>query len=206
MKSKVIIFLVSLLFVKVNGIAQEINFPLNAKGNIEYAESFDCKINKQELFEKAKSWVISMSSGNYKDVVIDEEKETGIITVRAGLDGHTTYNPFSGTTQETILFTLRIKCEYNKYSYTISDITLSKIYAGYGVNRSSTAMTESYKNYLKAKEDLVSVPNDPNKSKKEKKDIIEDLEDDIEDYENSLGRAYNELNTMITSFKAKMQE
>jgi len=127
MKSKVIIVLVLLLFVKVNGKAQEFSFPLNAKGEIEYVESFVSKLNKQEIFEKAKNWVISMTSGNYKDVVIDEEKETGIITVRASLNGHMTLNPFSGTTQETILFTLRIKCEDNKYSYTISDITLSKI-------------------------------------------------------------------------------
>jgi hypothetical protein len=117
--------LLCFLLISISVVSQgSFNFPFNEFGRVEYRDVVELdSMSKEQLFTNAKQW-ITRTYGDYKKVLQNEDKENGVINIKAKIDGG-----FSETQFMSLLlyngwqveYILTIECKDNRYRYTFSD-------------------------------------------------------------------------------------
>ncbi|MDR2010655.1 MAG: DUF4468 domain-containing protein [Bacteroidales bacterium] len=204
MKRKLIPLIIFIILLATISNAQDFTFPLNEKGKVEFSETVQSDKSQKELFEITKDWVIAVSS-NYKDVVVDEDKEEGYITLKGGMQLSYSFNPFAGQFYNNMSLVMKIKCSDNQYTYTIRNISITTTYVGYGMNNTTCDLSEINKKYDDAKSEIPLVQNNPDLSKKAKKKKIEELEEIIDDNKETLEKVHENVTGLIKSLKDELE-
>lgn len=111
-------FLLIIFLLPLFAIAQPV--PTDGNGKVTFVKpvAVDTMLNKNLLYSNAKSWI----AANYrspKDVILLDDKDVGIIKLRAYSD---LYIKYIMTLQEKMWYTLTIYMKDGRYKYEITDI------------------------------------------------------------------------------------
>jgi len=219
------LLLIALLFIvqfyNFHLSAQDYEFPVNSKGEIEFSEVVDINnFNKDLLFSNAKEWVAT-TFGDYKRVIQYEDKEEGKLILKGASD-----IPYiAGSISERLEFTITIECKDEKYRYKISDIDILLnldivgLSGSKKINRNKHLLDiEIYKKEIIQKnknlDGLISTTNYESLRQREKdkfnerknsiKGEIYGLEKKILDEETFYIQEYETLKNIIASLKERM--
>lgn len=183
--------------------AQDVTFPINSQGKIEFTGECKSSLSKQELFDRAKIWIAK--TFNSTQVIISENASDGIIMVRGAVKGRSSYNPFKGLNTETVGFIMKLTCGEGSINYMISDVELNETYVGYGTNNKVIKVLDRVKELNSAKQEIRNVENDPNKSKKDKKKVAKENSEKIEDISDSLTHILEGIDEFVKGFKSEFE-
>lgn len=131
MKKEITIIL-ALLF-SLSTKSQNIIFPINKTGEVEYMEIVKCDLDSSMLFANAQEWV-AKTFGDYKSVIQFEDKENKKLILKGvhsfGKIQDAVLLGIDISIWQNIHFTMAIECKTNRYRYSIVDITNEKVFAG----------------------------------------------------------------------------
>ena len=107
--------------------AQDVKFPVNKTGEIEFMEVVQSKYMKSDLFSNAKEW-IAKTFKDYKNVIQFDDQTNGKIIIK----GKTPVNFLGGQkniiakTTEVLEYTITIECKDKKYRYLIDNVSVEE--------------------------------------------------------------------------------
>lgn len=198
---KKLIPILSLLLLVCFAQAQSDSFFQSKPSGVTVSGEIPTSLDKAAALEKIKNWALGVSVGSQAI----QDPSTGTITVAGALQTKSTYNPFAGMFTETLGFAFIINIDPGVVKYEVTNFTLMKLYAGYGTNNKTMALSDIIDQLAAAKETIKTAESSTTMSKKERKKAIEDAKDIIEDNTESLKKAQGELEKLIDGLKAKLK-
>jgi len=197
---KHLFFLLSIFIFVFTANCQDLNFPINEKGKIEFTGVINTDLEMKQFFENTEIWTVSN-----KYIVVFENTESGMITIKCMAKGKTSYNPFAGQFTESYEGILKLTYKESKIEYVLSDIYITNNYMGYGMSTTTTRAEEKLAALEKAKADKTAAENNAELSKKQRKNIIEDCDDSIATLTESLRVTRQFVEESLQSLKKEFE-
>lgn len=197
---KHLFFLLSIFIFVFTANCQDLNFPINEKGKIEFTGVINTDLEMKQFFENTEIWTVSN-----KYIVVFENTESGMITIKCMAKGKTSYNPFAGQFTESYEGILKLTYKESKIEYVLSDIYIINNYMGYGMSTTTTRAEEKLATLEKAKADKTAAENNAELSKKQRKNIIEDCDDSIATLTESLRVTRQFVEESLQSLKKEFE-